>query len=170
MQGVDLTIHMTPITASNAAPRWRPLLRRGKRARSMLAPPPYTYREGQWNPPSPTYYAPPNYPPYMEVISASSRWVALLLCIFLGGLGVHRFYVGKIGTGVIYLLTGGVFGIGWLVDVILIALREFHGFCGCAFKAIGISKYGETFRWGRGLSIVNGGAFSVFLQRAWIST
>ncbi len=41
-------------------------------------------------------------------------------------------------------------------------LREFHGFCGCAFEAIGISKNGEVFRQGKGLSVVNGGAFSVF--------
>lgn len=34
-------------------------------------------------------------------MNAKSKMVALLLCIFLGGLGIHRFYVGKIGTGII---------------------------------------------------------------------
>ena len=54
-----------------------------------------------------------------------SKITALLLCIFLGGLGVHRFYVGKIGTGIVWLLTGGVFGIGWIIDIVMIAVGKF---------------------------------------------
>ena len=57
--------------------------------------------------------------------SNKNKITVLLLCIFLGGLGVHRFYVGKIGTGIVWLLTGGVFGIGWLVDIIMIAVDKF---------------------------------------------
>lgn len=53
--------------------------------------------------------------------SPKSRLVALLLCIFLGVLGVHRFYLGKIGTGVVWCLTVGCFYVGWIVDIIMIA-------------------------------------------------
>ena len=58
-------------------------------------------------------------------VSSKSRLVALLLCVFLGYLGIHRFYVGKIGTGILWLLTAGLFGIGALVDLILIAVGSF---------------------------------------------
>lgn len=59
-------------------------------------------------------------------MGSEKNWVVvLLLCIFLGELGIHRFYVGKIGTGIIYLFTGGLFGIGWVVDLILIIVGKF---------------------------------------------
>ena len=45
-----------------------------------------------------------------------SKWVALLLCFFLGWCGGHKFYEGKIGTGFVYLLTMGVFFVGILID------------------------------------------------------
>ena len=55
-------------------------------------------------------------------VSSKSRLIDLLLCIFLGGIGAHRFYEGKIGTGILYLFTAGLFGIGTLGDLIMIIL------------------------------------------------
>ncbi|MHA1345352.1 MAG: NINE protein [Candidatus Heimdallarchaeaceae archaeon] len=74
--------------------------------------------------PAPTYT--PSQPGTQAGISPLSRTVAFLLCFFFGGLGVHRFYVGKIGSGIFYLLTGGIFGIGILVDFILILVGSFR--------------------------------------------
>lgn len=56
----------------------------------------------------------------LSTVSSKSRLVDLLLCLFLGYLGIHRFYEGKTGTGILYLLTLGLFGIGTLVDLIMI--------------------------------------------------
>lgn len=55
-----------------------------------------------------------------------SKLVTFLLCWFLGVFGVHRFYVGKIGTGILWLLTGGLFGVGILVDMIMILTNSFR--------------------------------------------
>ena len=59
----------------------------------------------------------------------------LLLCILLGGLGIHRFYVGKIGTGILQILTLGGLGIWVLIDLIMIAVGSFKDKSGLPIKA-----------------------------------
>ena len=52
-----------------------------------------------------------------------NKWVALLLCFFLGVFGAHKFYEGKIGMGILYLFTMGLFGIGWFIDIIALLFK-----------------------------------------------
>lgn len=62
----------------------------------------------------------------MELAKSRKDFIAtLLLCFFLGPLGIHRFYVGKIGTGIFQLLTAGGFGIWYLIDLVRIILGDF---------------------------------------------
>ncbi len=57
---------------------------------------------------------------------SEKSWIAtLLLCFFLGGIGVHRFYAGKIGTGILQLITLGGCGIWTLIDFIMIIVGSF---------------------------------------------
>ena len=58
--------------------------------------------------------------------SPKNKTTTLVLAIIFGYLGLHRFYVGKIGTGLLWLFTFGWFGIGWIVDIILIASNKFR--------------------------------------------
>ena len=60
-----------------------------------------------------------------NTVSEKSWMVTLILCFFLGNLGVHRFYAGKIGTGIAMLITVGGFGIWTLIDFIMIILKKF---------------------------------------------
>ena len=52
-----------------------------------------------------------------------NKWVAFFLCLFLGFIGAHKFYEGKIGMGILYIFTCGLFGIGWLIDLISILCK-----------------------------------------------
>jgi len=61
----------------------------------------------------------------VQVYSPKSRLAALLLCWFLGWLGIHRFYVGKTGTGILMILTVGGLGIWIIVDLVLIITGSF---------------------------------------------
>lgn len=67
--------------------------------------------------------------------SEKNLLVATLLCFFLGTLGVHRFYVGKVGTGIAMILTLGGLGVWTLVDFIMLLVQ--------AFK----DSEGSTLRW-----------------------
>lgn len=58
-------------------------------------------------------------------MSKYNKTIALLLCIFLGYFGVHNFYVKKNKMGLLYLCTIGLFGIGWIVDIVLICTDKF---------------------------------------------
>lgn len=61
--------------------------------------------------------------------------VTLLLCLFLGGLGVHRFYAGKIGTGILQLITIGGCGVWTLIDLIMIITGSFKDKDGYVIKS-----------------------------------
>ncbi len=52
-----------------------------------------------------------------------NKWTSLLLCIFLGFLGGHKFYEGKVGMGILYIFTVGLFGIGVIIDLIVILCK-----------------------------------------------
>jgi len=54
---------------------------------------------------------------------AKNKWVAFFLCLFLGFFGAHKFYEGKVGMGILYLFTGGLFGVGWIVDLIALLAK-----------------------------------------------
>jgi TM2 domain-containing membrane protein YozV len=56
---------------------------------------------------------------FMEEISPKSRLAVTLFSFFLGAFGIHRFYLGKIGTGILMIITAGGVGIWALVDFIM---------------------------------------------------
>ncbi|HEX6887637.1 MAG TPA: TM2 domain-containing protein [Candidatus Nanopelagicales bacterium] len=86
----------------------------------MAAPTPY--------PGSPGVQAFPNGKPMFDAsgrpASPKSRLAAVLLMVLIG-LGLHRFYVGKIGTGILFLITLGGLGIWALIDFVMLLVGSF---------------------------------------------
>ena len=72
-----------------------------------------------------------------EMVAQRNKWITcLLLCWFLGILGVHRFYTGHTGIGVLQLLTLGGCGIWTLIDFIIIASGNFKDAQGNPIKNV----------------------------------
>ncbi len=54
---------------------------------------------------------------------AKSKWVSFFLCLFLGVFGAHKFYEGRVLLGILYICTGGLFGIGIIVDLVILFFK-----------------------------------------------
>lgn len=74
------------------------------------------------------------------VASNKNKWVTLALCVFLGFFGAHRFYVGKVGTGVLYIFTVGGLGFGWIIDMVMICCNKFTDSTG-AVVGLKVAEY-----------------------------
>ena len=58
-------------------------------------------------------------------VSPKSKVLTLILAIILGYFGIHRLYAGRYITGLVYMFTYGLFGFGWILDIILILIGRF---------------------------------------------
>ena len=54
---------------------------------------------------------------------AKSKWISFFLCLFVGVFGAHKFYEGRILLGILYLFTGGLFGVGVVVDLVILFFK-----------------------------------------------
>ena len=54
---------------------------------------------------------------------AKNKWVSFFLCLFLGYIGAHKFYEGRILLGIVYVLTCGLFGIGVIIDLFVLLFK-----------------------------------------------
>lgn len=72
-------------------------------------------------------------------ISEKNHTLAVVLAIFLGGFGAHRFYLERTASAILWLLTGGIFGIGWFLDVVCLLGNCFEDWS----KALVVSSAGK---------------------------
>ena len=99
--------------------------------------PQQTYPPQQsYNPQQPVYMDNiiPQQPDNLAQVSPKSKVATLILAIFLGWLGIHRFYAGRYISGIVYLFTYGVFYCGWILDIILIIMGKFKDKNGLPIK------------------------------------
>lgn len=83
--------------------------------------------EQLYTPQVPLYAQPQQQWQFTQGMQPRKDWLTtLLLCIFLGPLGVHRFYSGSVGLGLLQFFTAGGFGIWWLIDFILIVTDTYR--------------------------------------------
>lgn len=59
-------------------------------------------------------------------VQKHDKTITILLCVFLGHFGAHRFYQKKVVTGILFIATGGFWGVGQIVDIILILRNQFN--------------------------------------------
>lgn len=71
---------------------------------------------------------------YVTNTSDKKKLTALILCIVGGYVGLHQYYVGKIGMGILYTCTAGLCGVGWFVDIFRILLGSFRDNVGAPLR------------------------------------
>ncbi len=72
---------------------------------------------------------------YTTITSDKSKGTALIMCLLGGWFGLHYVYVGRIGKGLVYLCTFGLFGIGWMADILKVATGGFKDSSGQCLRA-----------------------------------
>ena len=119
-----------PVSADPGAQKVQASLNQNQQPYPQQPYPPQAY------PQQPYYQQPYSYPPQAYATQPTvivqnvvhmgrqkNKWTAFFLCLLLGVIGVHKFYEGKVGMGILYIFTMGLFGIGWLVDLIVLLTK-----------------------------------------------
>ena len=92
----------------------------------LIAPAPVRRRSTQARPQArPQATAPVKRKAPRRKVSKHKKWNIFVLCLLLGIFGVHRFYLRKKITGFAYLFTFGLYGVGWVFDLVMIATGHF---------------------------------------------